>query len=269
MVATAAPRKFVPKDLDVADVWQIEALYKGLIDRPIASADELRQWLQDFSELRAVVDEYGSRRYIDKSCHTEDEAIKKRYLHFVEEVDPKIKPLFFQLQKKYLESPFRPELKQTGLDILQRKWKADVELFRDENIPLETQATKLVTNYDEIMGKMMVPFRGKEYTPQQMGKFIEEPDRPTRQEAWEATTKRRLQDREAIEEVYDKLLPIRQSIAKNAGLPDYRAFVWKAYKRFDYTPEDCIRFGDAIAQTCVPLVAQLDEQRKQDLKLEK
>lgn len=269
MVATAGQRKFVPKDLDVADVGRLQSLYQSLINRLIASADELRQWLEDFSELTAVVDEYGSRRYIDKSCHTEDETIKTRYLQFIEEVDPKIKPLYFQLQKKYLESPFRQELKQKGLDLMERKWRADVELFRDENIPLETEATKLVTNYDEIMGKMMVPFRGKDYTPQQMGKFIEEPDRSTRQEAWEATTNRRLQDREAIEEVFDKLLPIRQKIAQNAGLPDYRAFVWKAYKRFDYTPEDCIRFGDAIAQTCVPLVAQLDEQRKQDLKLEK
>jgi oligoendopeptidase F len=54
----------------------------------------------------------------------------------------------------------------------------------------------------------------------------------------------------------------------NAGLSDYRAFQWKANKRFDYTPEDCLRFSDAIAETCVPIVRRLDRQRAADMNLQ-
>ena len=36
------------------------------------------------------------------------------------------------------------------------------ELFRDENVPLETEATKLVNEYDKTCGAMTVTFRGKE-----------------------------------------------------------------------------------------------------------
>ncbi|MCC7349287.1 MAG: M3 family oligoendopeptidase [Phycisphaerales bacterium] len=266
---TTYPRRFVPQNLDVADFSQLEPLYNQLIDRPIHSANELEQWLGDVSELSSVVDEYGSRRYIDKSCHTEDPQIERAYMHFVEQIDPKIKPLFFQLQRKLLDSPFLPQLQGQRYRLLERKWRSDVELFREENIPLETQITKLVTDYDKISGAMMVQFRGGEYTLQQLARFIEEPDRQVRQEAWETSANRRLQDRERIDELFDKLLPLRQQIATNSAMDNYRSYVWKAYKRFDYTPEDCLRFADAIEKACVPVVDELDRQRAADLKLER
>lgn len=279
MVASAAPaqgtktppsRTFVPLDFDGSDFSKIEPLYKALLGRAVDTPDQLDKWLRDLSELSAAIDEYGSRRYIDKSCHTDDPAIEKAYLHFVENVEPQIKPLHFALQRKYMRSSARPALQARGTRyvILDRKWAADVELFRDENVPLETEATKLVNEYDKTMGAMIVSFRGQDYTLQQLARFIEEPDRKTRQEAWEASTSRRLQDREKVEAVFEKLLPLREKIARNAGMSDYRAFVWKANKRFDYTPEDCLRFSDAIAQTCVPVVAELDKRRQKDLGVE-
>lgn len=269
MTTAAYPRRFVPMQLDVADFSQLQPLYTALLDRPIRSAQELEQWLLDVSELSSVVDEYGSRRYIEKSCHTEDPKIEQAYMHFVEQIEPKIKPLFFNLQRKFLDCPFVSQLDGPRYRILQRKWRADVELFRDQNIPLDTQVTRLITDYDKISGAMTVEFRGKEYTLQQLARFIEEPDRPLRQQAWEASTRRRLQDRARIDELFDRLLPLRQQIAANAGMDNYRSYTWKAYKRFDYTPEDCLRFADAIEKACVPLVDELDRRRAADLGLQR
>ncbi|HWE95243.1 MAG TPA: M3 family oligoendopeptidase, partial [Tepidisphaeraceae bacterium] len=149
--------------------------------------------------------------------------------------------------------------------ILIRQWRADVELFRTENVAIETEVTKTVNEYDKINGAIMVNFRGKEYTPQQMARFLEDPDRGTRKEAWEANTNRRLIEREKFEEIFQRLLPLRERIAANAGLADYRQYAWKSKKRFDYTPEDCLRFADAIAESCVPVVARLNAQRAKDL----
>ncbi|HEV7299168.1 MAG TPA: M3 family oligoendopeptidase [Tepidisphaeraceae bacterium] len=269
MVAAVAPvRTFVPNNVDPSDFAQLEPLYQKLLARDLLTAAEAERWLAEFSELTAVIDEYGSRRYIDKSCHTDNADYEKRYMQFVEEVEPKIKPLYFKLQKKFLESVGAKQLQGERYAILTRKWKADVELFRDENVPLETDVTKTVNEYDKISGAMMVQFRGKDYTMQQLARFTEEPDRAVREEAWRVSADRRMRDREAIESIFDRLLPLRAKIAQNAGMTDYRAYVWKAYKRFDYTPQDCLTFADAIAEACVPVVAKLDEQRKRDLKLE-
>src|SRR6187551_3594156 len=86
MVATASKRRFVPADLNPADWPQVEVLYRALLERSISSTAELETWLADFSELWSVMDEYGARRYIDKSCHTDDAEIKKRFLYYVEEI---------------------------------------------------------------------------------------------------------------------------------------------------------------------------------------
>jgi oligoendopeptidase F len=267
MPANAYPRRFVPSDMDPFNFPELERLYRMLMDRKISTVEEMNRWLADFSELFSFVDEYGNRRYIDKSCHTDDEAIKKRFMRFVEEVEPRSKPMAFALQKKYLESPVRKQMDRKRFDVLDRKWQAEVDIFRDESVEIETQVTRKVTEYDSINGSMMVKFRGQELTMQQMARFLEDPNSDTRREAWEASAKRRLVDREAIDAIYSALLPLRHKIAQNAGLPDFRAYQWKANKRFDYSPEDCLRFSDAIAETCVPIVKRLDQQRAKDMGL--
>src|SRR5829696_718329 len=165
MVAANTPvRKFVPREVDASDFSKLEPLFRSLLDRQIHSAAELEHWLADLSELTAVVDEFGSRKYIDKSCHTDDKQIEAAYMNFVENVEPKIKPIFFELQKKFLQSPFAKEMRGNRFEMLMKKWRVDVELFRDENVPIETQITKTVTEYDKICGEMMVNFQGKDYT---------------------------------------------------------------------------------------------------------
>lgn len=270
MVATnAATRSFVPQNLDVADFVKLEPLYRQLLDRPVGNAAELERWLADFSELTAVIGEYHCRRYIDKSCHTDDPAIEQAYLHFVEQIEPRIKPLHFELQKKYLQSPYRTQLDPKRYSLLGRRWQVDVDLFREENVPLETEVTKLTTEYNKIRGAMTVTLDGKEYTLAQAGRLLEEPDGAVRQRSWEAVADRRLQDREKCEDIFDQLLALRHTIAGNAGLSDYRAYIWKGYNRFDYTPDDCLRFADAVAETCVPVVDELHRQRRQDLGLDR
>ncbi|HEY0009981.1 MAG TPA: M3 family oligoendopeptidase [Tepidisphaeraceae bacterium] len=269
MVAQSKPRRnFVPVDFDPADWSQIEPLLARLQSAQPASPAELEAWLAQLSELTAAVDEHGARKYIDKSCHTEDKAIEAAYMHFVEEIEPKLKPAFFALQKKFLDSPYHTALTGQRYEILKRKWQADVDLFRPENVALETQITRLVTDYDKISGAMMVEFEGKQLTMPQLGRYQERVDRDLRQRAFEAGAKRRLQDRERIEKLFDEILPLRRQIAKNADCEDYREFTWKALKRFDYTPADCDQFADAVEKAVVPLVKTLDQQRMEVMGLD-
>jgi oligoendopeptidase F len=261
------PRKFLPGDF-VPDSWdKIAPWARQLQERPINSSQELEKWLLDVSELASVVDEYGSRRYIDKSCHTDDPVIKKAYLDFVENIEPKLKPVMFALQKKFLASDHAAALTGTRYDLLRRKWKTDVEIYRDENVPIETDVTKLVTQYDEICGAMIVHFEGKDYTMQQMARFQEETDRDLRERAWRAAADRRLLDRAKIDDLFDRVLPLRQQIAENAGFANYRDYQFKALKRFDYTPQDCRSFADAVEKHVVPLGREIDSERREALGL--
>ncbi len=259
---------FIPPKLDCSDFAQLEPIYQALLDRPIDSLDDMHQWLADVSELQAAVSEYGSRCSIDHSCHTDDPEVEKRYMHFVENVQPKIKPFGFEVSKKYLGCGYADHLEPDRFAVMTREWRASVEIYRDQNVPLQTQGTKTVTEYDKLSGEMLVDFRGQTYTLQQLGRFIEEPDRDTRREAWELSTNRRLQDRDRIDDIYDRLLKLRAEIAANADFDNYRSYQWKSNCRFDYTPADCDRFADAVAATCVPVVDELNRRRRELLELD-
>ena len=269
MTTTTTP--FVPDGLRSGAWDALEPLFTQLGQRPIASPAELERWLLDLSELTAAVQEFGTRRYIDNSCHTDDPEIEKAFLHFVEQIEPRLKPVLFELEKKYLACPWRGQgsLDTVRMRMLDRQWQQEVDLFRQENVALQTEATKLVNEYDKLCGAMLVNFRGTEYTLQQMARFAEEPDRATREEAWRAAEVRRGQDRQAIDGLFGPVLDLRHRMALRADCPDFRAYAWKSHQRFDYSPEDCLRFADTIAKTCLPLVEKLDQVRRKELGLDR
>lgn len=256
---------FIPPDLDAADWSQLQPLFQKLLDRPLKNSADLRSWLLDVSALDEQIDQAHASRYIAHTCHTDSDDIERDYMSYVENVLPHVKPMIFELQKKYVACEFRDELDPQKYFVLDRSWRTGVALFRQENVPLETKATRAVTKYNKLCGQMSVTFRGKEYTLQQLARFLEEPDRATRKEAWELSTHRRAQDRDAINEIFQELLDLRQQMAANAGKANYRDYIWLARERFDYTPEMCAQFGDAVAEVCLPVVEKLDRQRKAEL----
>ena len=147
--------------------------------------------------------------------------------------------------------------------------KNHVELFRPENVPLETEEAKLCQQYQKLAGSLTVNFRGSEKTLVQMGRYLEEPDRALRQEAWELVAKRRLQEAEKFEDIFDRLIELRERIGRNAGFKNYRDYAFRRLGRFDYTPEDCARFHDAVAREVMPVVRELHADRRRQLGLDK
>ena len=265
------PRTFVPQNLDFGDWPQIAPLFVQLENRApqIKSAAELGQWLLDWSELEAALDEESSRREIAMTCHTDNAEAEKAFLHFIENVRPQIKPRQFALEKIYVAHPLRGQLPQPRFQVFDRDIKNRVELFRPENVPLETEETKLGQQYQKLSGSLTVNFRGEEKTLVQMGRYLEEPDRALRQEAWELVASRRLQEADKFDDIFDEQIKLRRQIAGNAGFENYRDYSFRKLGRFDYTPDDCAKFRDAVEKEIMPIVRELQSQRRAQLKLEK
>jgi oligoendopeptidase F len=255
------PRRFVPPDADLGDWAQIEPLLQRLLQTTPEEPDALARWLEDASEVLAAVDEVRARRYVAYTVQTDDPERERAYRVFIEEIQPRLKPLVHALDVAYLHNPHRRAL-PARYAVLDRRVENRVALFRPENVPLETEEARLKQQYQKVTGAMTVTYRGREHTLQQMARYLEEPDRAVRQEAWELTVRRRLQDRAALDELFDRLLALRGQIARNAGFADYRAYAFRLRERFDYTPADCLRFHDAVEDVVVPLVRRLHEQRR-------
>ncbi len=265
---TEYPRQFVAADA-AFDAWEnIEPYYASLVDRAVATREEFEQWLYDVSELSAAVEEESTKRYTAMTCATDDAALRDAFLFFVEQIEPQREPWEHKLREKYVALADRLDLPAERYEVLTRGIRSAIELFRDENIPLHTEDAKLSQQFQQITGAMTVTFRGEELTLQQVARYLEEPDRATREEAWRLYTDRYLQDAAQLDQLYDQMVRVRDQIAKNADLPDYRAYAFKAKQRFDYSPDDCIAFHEAIAAVCVPAVQKLADERKQKLGLD-
>lgn len=261
------PRRFVPAAIDLGDWAQIAPLFDALEIRAAQAAtlDALEQWILDGGELGAALDEEGAKRHIAMTCHTDSPEAEKAYLHFVEMIEPELKPRQFKLAQLYLAHPFRAQLPEARYEVYDRDTRLRVELYRDENVALETEEAKLGNEYNKRVGSLTVKFRGEEKTLPAMGRFQEEPDRGLREETWKLVAARRVAEADAFDDLMDGLIRLRQQIAKNAGFDNYRDYAFKLRGRFDYTPEDCGRFHDAIAAEVMPVLRAQQARRKQQL----
>ncbi|NUP88758.1 MAG: M3 family oligoendopeptidase [Candidatus Sumerlaeia bacterium] len=262
------PRQFVPAQIDLGDWAQIEPLFDALAARGLDSAEALEHWLLDLSELGACLSEERARRHIASTCFTDDAEAEARHMHFVTEIVPRIKPRVDALHRRYLASPWRGHLDRQRLLVHDRDVENAVALYREENVPLQTEEQRLENEHYKVTGAQTVEFRGAIQTMPQMMRHLEETDALTRREAWVAMTQRRLQDAETLSTLFDQMLTLRHQMALNAGFENFRDYQHRRLGRFDYTPADCEAFHAAVETTCVPLARELAAQRQHLLGLE-
>ena len=253
--------------LDAKKWDELQPIYQEFLDREIVSADALESWLLELGQFDAYVGETGSMLYVDMTCDTENEEVKQAYLDFVEQVQPELAKVGDSLNRKLAESPYADELDSVEYNVLLRDTRMGIAIFREENIALGTELTKLGQRYNEICGAMTVQFDGEERTMQQMGKYLQVNDREVRESAYRAVGERRFQDAEEIDELYDKMIALRHQVAQNAGYENFRDYTFDSKRRFDYTPTDCEAFQTAIEQICVPLMREIDGERRDALGL--
>ncbi|NOX44365.1 MAG: M3 family oligoendopeptidase [Caldiserica bacterium] len=259
------PRRYLPDDLRVSAWGDVKPFFRELEARPLDTAAEAEEWLRDLSELLSAVLEERSIRYIRATCDTTDEAAEALYLRFVTEIEPELKPALQRLREKLVGSPAATTLPGERYFTLLRSFRNAVEIFREENVPLEVEEERLSQRYRKLTGAMTVTIKGEELTLQRAARYLEDPDRDVRRDAWERIAERRLRDRDELDGLFDELLALRRRIAANAGFGDYRAYAFRKRERFDYAPDDCAAFHAAVERHVVPVLVALQERRRAEL----
>lgn len=260
-------RRFLPTDYRITNWQSLQPYYNQLVERPINSTDELHQLLLDQDEVDCMLGEYARRLNISITCDTTNKEAQKEYENFLKNINPHLSPYYNQLGQKILSSPFVTYLPQDQYAVYLRSVKKNQEIYRLENIPLFVEIGLKQNKYSSITGGMMVYVNGQEETLQQAHKHFNNLDSKKRQEAFEAIAECRLASKDKLNELFDDLITLRHQCALNADYANFRDFKFASLGRFDYTPDDCIRFHDAIAQEIVPLAGKILERQKQALQL--
>jgi oligoendopeptidase F len=258
-------RTFIPKQLQIKTWSDIKSYYEDLLNRQIKNKEDLVQWLTDRSELEAAVQEDIAWRYIKMSRDTTNKELQESFNYFISEIEPHISPYTNKLNKILLSCNAVSELTERGMEIMLRSIKKQIEIFREENIPLFAELQKKEQEYAGIAAAMTVEHDGKEITLQQASNILKDVNREKRKEIYQKISTRRLKDKDILDDLFDELLVMRHQIALNAGFDNYRDYMFAALGRFDYTKEDCFRFHESIATEVIPLVRELHNQRKSEL----
>ena len=258
-------RNYLSKSFAINTWTDLVPVYTELLERKITSASELEKWMLDVNEVEAAVSENFAWRYIKMSCDTENETLNNSYEFFVTEIDPKIAPLSDKLNKKLINSPFVKDLDQKKYFTYLRSVKNNIELFREENVELNSQLATKSQQYASITGKQTITYEGKEITLQQAALYFKNPDRKIREEVYRLIQTRKTQDEDSLNKLFEELLVLRHKVATNAGFKNYRDYKFRELGRFDYNVADCKNFHASVKKYFVPLAKAIDEARKKKL----
>jgi oligoendopeptidase F len=260
-------RHYVKPDFTVTTWELLRPYFEELEKRSVRSVEELERWLKDYSELSAVISENMAWRYIRMTCDTANTALRDSFNDFVQNIEPHMAPVTNLLHKKLMENPFRAQLTKSGYDIYLRGIRNSIELFREENIPLNTQLQELEQQFGEINGAQSVEHNGETMTLQKASVYLKDLDRGLREIIYHKIQKRRAEDEKALNALFDKLIRLRHQVALNTGFGNYRDYKHQSLGRFDYSVQDCLNFHEAVKRYAVPLLNEHDRTRKQKLGL--
>ncbi|TNE82365.1 MAG: M3 family oligoendopeptidase [Bacteroidetes bacterium] len=240
---------------------QIKSVFEQLFQAEINDTVAFELWLEKLSDIESYISEDLAWRYIRMTCDTNNQDLEADYLNFVSEIQPHIAPWEDKLNHKLNNSPFKGEFQDAAYGIYFKKVSRSIELYREENIPLFVELQTDSQKYGSISGAMTVELDGNELTLQQAAKFLKNPDRAVRQNAFEKIQERRLADKDTLDELLNKLIKTRNKVARNAGFNNFRDYMHESLGRFDYSIEDCFKFHDAVESAVVPFAKKLSEER--------
>ncbi|MBA3761583.1 MAG: M3 family oligoendopeptidase, partial [Gemmatimonadales bacterium] len=245
--------------------WDDVAPYfDDLAARPLEPSN-IDAWLRAWSTLEELVTEAAARAMIAYTIDTGDPDKEADHLRFSTEVLPRAEERSVALARRLVESGYTNPSLTTTL----ARFRTQIKIFRDENVPLFAELEEHSARYQRITGSMTAEWDGVDRPLPQLLPFLKSSDRAIRERAFRASTRPYQESRNELSELFDKMYQLRMRAARNAGFDNFRDYIFPAKFRFDYTPADCERFHDAVERTVVPAVERVLESRRQRLGLDR
>lgn len=231
--------------------------YEALAAAPL-TAETVEPWLGAWSALSAVVDEAGTLAMIAYTCDTADEAKEAANLRWSSEIFPKVGEQNVRLAERLVALGWTRD----DMAVVLREFRTDIEIFREENVPLFAELEEHTAAYQKITGGLDAEWDGERVTIPQLQPYLKERDRGVRERAFRLGAEAYLARRDELAALFDTMFALRQRIAANAGFANFMEYAFRAKHRFDYTSEDCARFHAAVEATAAPAVERLMAHRR-------
>jgi oligoendopeptidase F len=238
--------------------WEdVSPYYEALANSPLDRTN-VEAWLADWSLFESLLSEAGAIAGFAYSCDTSDPAREAAELRFGTQISPKAREQRVRLQERLVQLDYvRP-----GLETTVERFRNQMQLFASANVPLFADLAKLETEWSKVNGAMTVEWDGELKTPARLLPFLESTDRAVRERAFKLRASPYIDQRPVLADLFDRMYDLRQQVARNAGFANFRDYAHLEKNRFDYTPDDCLRFHEAVESAVLPAVERLMRRRR-------
>ncbi|HEX3509131.1 MAG TPA: M3 family oligoendopeptidase [Candidatus Dormibacteraeota bacterium] len=244
--------------------WEdVRPFYEDLASRPL-DLRGVEAWLADWSRFESLLSEASALAGFDYSCDTSDPARESAQLRFGAQISPKAQEQRVKLQERLVQLGYV----RAGLETTIERFRNQMRVFNEANVPLAAQLSRLTTMWSKLIGAMTVEWDGVEKTPAQLLPYLESPDRSIRERAFKLRARPYWEQRAAIADIFDEMYDLRQQTASNSGFKNFRDYAHQEKNRFAYTPDDCMRFHEAVEEAVLPAVDRILERRRRKMKLD-
>jgi oligoendopeptidase F len=244
--------------------WDDVAPYFDELASRELDESSMEEWLRAWSKLEELVTEAAARAMIAYTIDTSNAEKEADHLRFSTGVLPKMEERSVELAKRLVDSGYSTAALKTTLD----RFRTQIEIFRDENVPIFAELEAHSTRYQRITGSIMVEWDGIERPLPQLQPFLKSPDRAIRERAFRVASQPYIDRRDELGSLFDKMYALRMRAANNAGFANFRDYIFPAKFRFDYTPGDCELFHQAIEVAVAPAVERVLDARRRRLGLD-
>ena len=175
----------------------------------------------------------------------------------LDEITPLISSYYDEWNKTLAKARYRKDLEKKFGKYYFTMIDNSMKCFNEKIIPDLVEENKLTSEYDRIMGSAQIEFNGETLNLSQMGKYTTSKDRKLRHDASVAVDKWMGEHEEAIGGIYDKLVKLRDSIAKKLGFKNFVELGYLRLGRCDYNASKVKNYRKQIAEEVVPVAQKL------------
>ena len=228
--------------------------------------DEYLAAFKELNVLRGHIYTMKTLCYIRHSINTADE-FYDRENDFWDQTMPKLQAYEVQMANILLNSEFRNQV-----DIPETFYKTleyTLKSFSPEIIEDLQEENRLSSEYGKLKSSARIEFDGEVYNLASIAPLMNSDDRETRRRATLAYN-RFFEDNEAkFDEIYDRLVKVRDTMAKKLGYENYTPLGYIKMNRFDYDQDMVANYRDQVIEDIVPLTVELRKKQARRIGLDK
>lgn len=247
----------------------IKSQYMELLNKfnDSINVEEQYIYLQKINDLQKLIDTMAQLVSIRNSINTADEFYDNEN-EYIDMTMPKFRGLRVDFYKALLNSKFKDDLRARVKPQLFTLAEMEIKAFSDEVVPLMQEENKLISEYSKLISSAKINYDGKILNLSQMQPYMESMNRTVRKEANEKWSSFFRENEEKFDNIYDKLVKIRNEIAIKLGFENFVELGYLRMGRSDYNKDDVSEFREHVLKYIVPLSGDLRNKQAKRIQTE-